>query len=429
MRRVKLIFLFALPLVLAAASARQRDEHQQQQQQPSQQQFTEAPAAFDNQPNDLNSSGAFTAGEVQFEQVEQKTPDGLGPVFNAQACRECHQNVGTGGSSQISELRAGHLDESGNFVGATLILGDGSTVGPRSLINQRAICADAQEYVPERENIRTLRTSLSIFGDGFVEAVPDDELKAISQRQADTTGGRIHGEWIPVPVLEAQTPGLTRVGRFGWKDQHASLLSFSGDAYINEMGVTNKFFKTEVTTLCNPDGISEPNSQPDPTTGLEDVDQFAAFMRLTKAPPRDQGLAASPDAQAGEELFERIGCATCHVESLYTAATGTHINGDTYALPPAIANKVFHPFGDFLLHDIGTGDGIVQNGGPETANKVRTAPLWGTRVRPQKMHDGKSLTFENAIERHRGEAANAAFRFRDLTEQQRAQLITFLKSL
>jgi CxxC motif-containing protein (DUF1111 family) len=407
MKRTAALLIFALPFVLAAAATQQ-------------QQLTEAPAAFDNQTNGAADPTTFANSEGTFSEVEQITPDGLGPVYNAQSCRECHQNIVTGGASQVSELRAGHLDATGNFVGATLILRDGSTLGPRSLINQRAICADAQGYVPERENIRATRMSVSILGDGFVEAVPDDELKAIAANQAQATNGRIHGQWIEVPVLEG---GTLAVGRFGWKDQHASLLSFAGDAYVNEMGITNRLFSAESTNVCNPAGIAEPNDQ------NNDIETFTAFMRATKAPPRDIVLAATPAATAGEAIFRKIGCATCHVETLTTVPPGTTLNGSTYTVSDAIGNKQFHPFGDFLLHDIGTGDGILQAGGPETARKLRTVPLWGTRTRPQKMHDGLSLTFEDAILRHRGEAGEVTESFFFLSPYQRKQLLTFLGSL
>jgi CxxC motif-containing protein (DUF1111 family) len=407
MRRLTVVLFFALPFVLAAAATQQ-------------QQFTEAPTGFDDQTNGSVDQTDFSSAEGVFMEVEQPTPDGLGPVYNAQSCRECHQNVVTGGPSQVSELRAGHQDSKGNFVGATLTLGDGSKLGPRSLINQRAICAAAQGYVPESENIRAARMSVSTLGDGFVEAVPDDELKDIAAKQPQVSNGRIHGEWVEVPVLEG---GTMAVGRFGWKDQHASLLSFAGDAYVNEMGITNSLFSSESTTLCNPPGVAEPNDQ------NGDIQNFAKFMRATKAPPRDQALASSPDGIAGAAIFTAIGCATCHVATLTTAPPGTTINGSSFTLPAALGNKSFHPYGDFLLHDIGTGDGIVQSGGQETAQKIRTVPLWGTRVRPQKMHDGASVTFEDAIQRHGGEAQGTAQRFRWLTPRQQTQLLTFLRSL
>jgi CxxC motif-containing protein (DUF1111 family) len=160
-------------------------------------------------------------------------------------------------------------------------------------VNDRAICPNAafpdieiQEHVPESESVRTTRISLSLFGDGFVEAVSDQTLTGLARDQCKSTHGKICGLVIYVPIVEA--PGKAGVGRFGWKNQHASLLSFSGDAYLNEMGITTQLFPDEVTTLCNT--ASEPNDKPGPD-GLADVDHFARFVRASKAPPPDQKLA------------------------------------------------------------------------------------------------------------------------------------------
>ena len=112
-----------------------------------------------------------------------------------------------------------------------------------------------------------------------------------------------------------------------------------------------------------------------------------------------------------------------------TAPAGTVINGGAFTVPEALGNKIIHPFSDFLLHDIGTGDGIVQNPPQDTANKLRTAALWGLRMRPRFMHDLKSLTLEEAINRHQGEAEDVTRRFRELSPAEKQQLFTFLNSL
>ncbi len=299
-----------------------------------------------------------------------------------------------------------------------------STITLRSIINDRALISQAQEHVPDTENIRALRAALNTLGDGFVEAIDDRTLQAIAASQPLVSEGRIHGEAIEVPVLEA--PGQMRVGRFGWKDQHSSLLSFVGDAYLNEMGVTNRLRPNEVTTIGKV--TADPEDTPD-NLGLADIDHFAQFIRGTKVPPRDTALAATADAQAGRILFDKIGCSTCHVSSIVTAPAGTLINGGAFTVPDALGNKIIHPYGDFLLHDIGTGDGIVQTPPADTANKVRTVPLWGLRMHPRHMHDLKSLTLENAIDRHRGEAEHVGRRFNDLSATERQQVITFLDSL
>src|SRR5262249_15668912 len=148
---------------------------------------------------------------------------------------------------------------------------------------------EIQEHVPETENIRTTRMSVGLLGDGFVEAVSDQTLVELARRQCKDKHHKICGQVLYVPTLEA--PGETPVGRFGWKDQHASLLSFSGDAYLNEMGLTTRLFPDEVTKLCN--AAPEPNDTPDPD-GLDDLDHFARFIRASKAPARDLQLLDNP---------------------------------------------------------------------------------------------------------------------------------------
>ena len=268
---------------------------------------------------------------------------------------------------------------------------------------------------------RSFRTSLNTLGDGYVEAIDDDTLRAIAQNQPPG----MQGDILLVPVLESN--GRRRVGRFGWKDQQASLLSFSADAYLNEMGVTSPLAPTENTS--NGRSIAAFDPAPDPEDSGEDLALFAQFMRASKAPPRDAVLAASHDAQDGADVFEAIGCATCHVKSITTAPTGTSFAGGAFVVTAALGNKVIHPFGDFLMHDVGTGDGIMQNGGPESRNKVRTAPLWGLRTHNRFMHDGESLTVNAAILRHAGEAANVIQRYRNLSDFKKLQLLTFLASL
>src|SRR6202040_1640898 len=165
------------------------------------------------------------------------------------------------------------------------------------IINDRALIPEAQEHIPVTENIRALRAALNTLGDGFVEAIDDSTLQTIAQQQPDLSEGRIHGEAIEVPVLEA--PGQNRVGRFGWKDQHSSLLSFIGDAYLNEMGVTNSLRPKDTTPIGKI--TKDPEDVPD-NLGLADIDHFAQFVRGTKVPPRDPALAATADAQAGQAL-------------------------------------------------------------------------------------------------------------------------------
>jgi len=412
---------------------------------------TEAPTGFDNKSNGVADDATHEADQMRFEDVELVS-DGLGPLYNAQSCRECHQSPVSGAASQVAVLRVGHQGPDGHFHNPEIpIAGGAEVISGRSLVNDRAICPNAafpdkeiQERVPETENIRTFRLSLSLLGDGFVEAVADQTLIDLAAQQCKSSHRKICGQVLQVPIVEA--PGQMSVGRFGWKDQHASLLSFAGDAYLNEMGITNRIQPDEVTNLCN--AHSEPNDTPGPD-GLSDIDHFARFIRATKAPARDSQLASGAIATKGEGLFGKIGCATCHVETLTTAPAGTKINGGMFTIPTALGSVTFHPWGDFLMHDVGTGDGILQatrehygkrvfqmmsdylskQDFESSRNKIRTAPLWGVRLRPRLMHDGESLTLRDAILRHRGEATHVSQKFEKLKREDQEAIIEFLKSL
>ena len=447
----------------------------------------EAPAAFDDQTNDPDflpqgdpitacspdpTPGTFEADKFIFSIVDEKA-DGLGPVYNAQSCRECHQNPVVGGISQVTELRAGHLNGFGEFADAR----------GGSLINDRAIDSRVQERVTPlfsalaypaasptvspspspapitvEEPVRTFRTSLNLLGDGFVEAISNGTLLAIAAAQNDISGGDVHGQAIAVPVLEANfmtnrdcanrgQPCVRRIGRFGWKDQIPSLLSFSGDAYLNEMGITNFLIINENSSLGRP--VTAFDTVPDNTVcdddpGIlcaedteQDINAFTDFMRATKAPPQDADIQSqfASDVAAGRALFSQMpngpgySCSVCHIPAILTARPDVEINGGQFTVPSGLGFKIIRPFGDFLLHDIATGDGIVQNGPQSTRLKLRTAPLWGVRTRTRLLHDGSALTIQAAIEAHGGEAKAVTIAFAHLNVNQRKQLIMFLESL
>jgi CxxC motif-containing protein (DUF1111 family) len=381
---------------------------------------TQAPAGFDNKTNGFESQTQMDADRATFDEVDQIS-DGLGPIYNAQSCRECHQNPVSGTISQVTELRAG------SFNGQTFTPHVGG-----SLIHDRAIDPAIQVRVFLSDNVQTFRTSLNIAGDGFVEALPD---QAFYNNQANQPRG-LQGTIIQVPVLEGPA-GTTRIARFGWKNQHASLLSFASDAYLNEIGITNPLNPTENTSNGNP--VTQYNTEnnvpaiQDPATPTapfgSDIQAFTDFMRSLKAPPPDPVLSQSPAAQAGQQVFVAIGCAVCHTPTQVTAPAGTVFNGGQFVVPAALGNVQFHPYSDFMLHNVGTGDGIVQAGPASTMNQMRTPPLWGMRTRTRLMHDGLSLTALDAILRHSNQAEPVVENFLNLNNNQQNQLLTFLSSL
>ena len=395
----------------------------------------EALVGFDGRTNGFEGQAQFDKDANQFNEIED-IQKGVGPVTNARSCAECHKNPVLGGNSQVTEIRAGTFD------GLRFIEPAGG-----SLIHAGAIAPEIQEHVLVDQNVRTLRLSPGLHGLGYVEAVESGLLAKIQARQPLAMRGEFHNVALlenasrftinlidnnDQPNKDHVTVGGVRVGRFGWKAQHASLLSFAADAYTNEVGVTNPFLPNEnksngrdVNVFNRLNGVKDVQD----VNGV-DTRAFARFMRSLKAPPRDSVLAVTTEAQAGRKLFSRIGCSICHTPNLRTADANTAINEGALVVNAAIGGKVFHPYSDFMLHFLDSGDGVVQNDMPQSTRlKIRTAPLWGLRTRNRLMHDGMSFLRQEAIMRHGGEATLVRNRYLQLSDAEKQALLTFLRSL
>ena len=380
------------------------------------------------EPEPPAARGQGTFEENLFIFSERETvDDGLGPTYNDTGCVECHQSIDPGAFGQQMEFRAGHL-VNGAFVDAA----------GGQLIHARATDSDIVEHISTGETVKSFRIVISTLGDGFVECIANAALQ--NNVAAQPSGQR--GTLTQVPVTEANN--TLRIGRFGWKAQHASLVSFSGDAYLNEMGITNPFDGSQGRASSHPEAGTDENPcstaegvrnctgppfdpVPDPEDDGLDVLAFADFMAATRAPGRQNPLPAA--AVRGDPLFNSVGCNVCHTRTFQTASPGTLINGGAFAVPTALGNKIIHPFSDFALHNVGTGDGIVQNGGQSSANQMRTAALWGIRARNRLMHQGLNVTIFDSIQLHAGQATAARNAFNALTASQRSDLIAFVLSL
>jgi CxxC motif-containing protein (DUF1111 family) len=343
----------------------------------------------------------FNDGLVDFTE-EETIADGLGPVFNGRSCGECHAvpspggvepNVGVAREMRIGGLNGDLLENLG---------------GP--LLQQRAIslkgCNLKGEGVPREAAFVSLRLSTPLFGAGLIEAIP-----------ATTITGRSNGgrpNFVSNPDLPPDS--LPQLGRFGWKAQVATLHQFAGDAYLNEMGITNPSFRHENLPQGKPippgcDTVADPEDDGSGVTAFENFMKFLA--------PVSQRTPITDQVRQGDLVFTHIGCDSCHVRMMMT--------GDNPAVP-ALSNKPVNLFSDLLLHNIGTGDGIVQ--GQATGNDFRTAPLWGLSRRDRFMHDGKSKTIQDAILRHGApEALNALNGFMGLSQSDHDALLALLGSL
>jgi CxxC motif-containing protein (DUF1111 family) len=347
----------------------------------------------------------FTLGRTEFEAVE--TPDGgLGPIFNGPSCQGCHLQAGTGGAGTVIVTRFGQRTAAGFDPLASL---------GGSLLQDKAIDPAVLEVVPPQANVSAKRVTTPLFGAGLIEAIPDATIiQAAGISRPDGIRGR-------VAFITDVTTGKTRVGRFGWKAQQATLLAFAADAYLNEMGITNRFFPTEnapngnQALLARFDAVAEPEDVVDPATGKSDIDRATDFMRYLAPPPPGPSSASS---LAGARVFESIGCSSCHTPTMFTGPSPV----------ASIANKPVPLYSDLLLHDMGKlGDGIAQAAAGPT--EIRTAPLWGLRVRTRLLHDGRSATVSDAIGAHDGEALAAARRFAGLSKTDRQALLDFLGSI
>jgi CxxC motif-containing protein (DUF1111 family) len=350
----------------------------------------------------------FRLGLDDFLEVET-SDEGLGPAFNGTSCAVCHSVPAIGGTSAIAEVRAGRRGPQGEFIAL-----DSSGESLFHLFSVPGhVC---QPVIPPEATIIVRRVPIPVFGAGLVEAIPDETLLALEDpfdRNRDGVSGR-------AAIITDRGTGERRVGRFGWKAQHATLLAFSADAYRNEMGITNDLFSQEVAVgissdrmrVCDP--IPEPEDIRDPRTGRRGIDNFASFMKFLA--PAGRG-AIDETVRNGERVFGAIGCAACHTPVL---ATGPSSN--------PLFNRVAVPlFSDLLLHDIGTGDGIQQESGAPA--EIRTPALWGLRFRRPLLHDGSAATIEDAIRRHAGEADLARRGFDQSSAEDRAALLAFLRSL
>jgi CxxC motif-containing protein (DUF1111 family) len=348
----------------------------------------------------------FTLGLADFSEFEE-AEEGLGPAYNGTGCAACHSIPVIGGSNPVGEVRAGYRDNAGQFHE----LSGGTLFHLFAIPDHRC-----QPSIPAEANVIARRVPIPLFGAGLVEAIPDESILALedpTDRNRDGARGR-------AAIIVDRASGERRVGRFGWKAQHATLLAFSGDAYTNEMGITNDLFATETALgidagrmrVCDP--IPDPEDRVDPQTGRRAIDNFAAFMRflspLARGPINDAVLD-------GERVFGAIGCDTCHRPVLMTGPSAN----------PLFNRRAVPLYSDLLLHDVGIKDGIRQaNAGP---GEIRTPALWGLRFRRPLLHDGSAATIEEAILRHGGEAAGVRADFAALPPSSRTVLLAFLRSL
>lgn len=353
---------------------------------------------------------------------------GLGPGFNVSFCAACHEKPVFGGSAGLYRnfLLAGReLDDGSFFFGTSA--GNGSGV---VRINYLGTAFDPRPAVPATDNIFAQRNPIPFFGVGLLAEIPDDEIL----RRADPDD--LDGDGI------SGRPNYDRgfVGRFGMKAQTVSIEAFIRGPLNNHLGITSNPLSDDQRALlpvdsstgsvgrldapgadpfaplaglaqaAAPDGpLTDTDAVPDPELSGDDLFDLVSFAMLLGAP--DVDADPTGDALAGQQRFDDLGCAACHVPRL---------EGPRGPIPV---------YSDLLLHDMGDdlADGIVQ--GFASGREFRTQPLWGVSVEGPYLHDGRAQTVEDAILLHGGEGQASRDRFAELDEAARAEVIAFLDSL
>ena len=432
---------------------------------------TFAPILGDRLPGIQATAGLLAEASDAFNTFEDIN-DGLGPIFNAQACAQCHSNGAIGGAGEQIERRFGRFDN-GVF---NPLANEGGSLRQLFTVGQFTALSDQSCNVPlEREpadatvhNVGRLTTPT--FGLGRVDSMPDSFFDGLVAAEPAAQRGTVNRGQIvlPNPGDPSQSIGTTRVTRFGWKAGVPSMIQFSADAYVNEMGISTQHCSRGTTvnafavesapngvpvsancddraprqTDTNPGGLTATQwAQVDDAVGScaggrtevqDDVFLFATFMTALAPGPRD--LSDQISVTRGQPLFNQVGCNSCHVTTTFrTPANPAPVTIDAAGSESVRVpgNFAFNPFSDFAVHDMGTLGDQIGNAGDSLARtrQMRTAPLWGIRFRNHLLHDGRCGDIPCAVRAHDGQAAAARNAFNALSSDNQHNIVQFVRSL
>ncbi len=347
----------------------------------------------------------FDSGRGVFDSTF--TPEtGLGPLFNASACAECHEDPVSGANGDEVERHAAVFNPDSPGLKCDELVAQGGPVFQDSVTPAlRAALGIHNEPLPPAATTVAARTTPDVFGFGLLDAVPDSAILAHADPN-DRNGDGISGR--PGRFFDG------RLGRFGRKALVPTLREFNDGAFQIEMGITNPSVPVEGTVGGDPlPAGTDPT--PEPELGARGLELTDAFVRLL-APPAP--LKQKGEARRGRDVFTQTGCPACHVPTL---RTGENPIG-------ALRRKDVAAYTDLLLHDMGPDLADICFA-LATPSEFRTEPLMGLRLVTQFLHDGRAKTPEEAIELHGGEGSKSRDLFRALPAADRAALVAFIKSL
>lgn len=348
----------------------------------------------------------FERGKAVFVRVF--TPeDGLGPLFNSDACGECHEDPVAGGTGDEIEVHASKYVPGED---CDPLFQEGGPV-----IQQHATpLLEAQgidkEQIPPSATSQASRSTPQLFGFGLVDGIPDATILA-NEDPDDANGDGISGR--ANRFLDG------RLGRFGRKAFTPTLAEFNAGAFPVEMGITTPLQPVEETINGQP-VPPDTDPVPEPEVPLSDVEAVTDFVRFLAPTPRVYvtNKAERDSVEHGEALFKQVGCASCHIPSMQTGPS------DVASLD---RKKVFL-YSDLLVHDMGPDLADICLG-LATPAEFRTEFLMGLRFREHFLHDGSAESVEEAILRHGGEGQSARDAFQGLSENDKGAVLKFLGTI
>ncbi|MXW06098.1 MAG: c-type cytochrome [Gemmatimonadetes bacterium] len=356
-------------------------------------------------------NAVFIQGDENFERTFT-VEEGLGPIFNNVGCESCHPADGRG-TPELGFTRFGLGGDPAAELG-----------GPQH--QDKAIPGVPLEEMPSGME-RTFRMPPPVFGVGMIEAIPAWVILSRADPN-DLDGDGISGRPNMVHAAEFVSgshvgggPGL-QLGRFSRKAQVSSLLQQVAEAYHQDIGITSDFIPVE-TPHPQAGGIAIGDRVADPEIPAATVLETVTYVRQLRPPERGE---ITPEVERGDQLFNEIGCAACHVPTMRTGASSI----------PELSHIDVHLFSDLLLHDMGPDLADFRPDGDASGTEWRTAPLWGLRLVEEflngeafYLHDGRTSDLGEAILFHGGEASAARNRFAGLSDEDREALLAFLRSL
>ncbi len=408
------------------------------------------------------------SGEELFKKVwlpgdpSSRGGDGLGPVFNAQSCLNCHDQGGVGGAGrlarniEIATVSGGSFPQGQGFAYSfQMNFGNGrmeyrmaSPTANQARQGQQAPQIDRvalagihpgfrdnssvilhrfgidPEYhtwrsgVPGRHGIASVQISernpTPLFGVGLIDAIPDEVIEAAASRRF-AGSSRVRGRVSRLPD--------GRIGRFGWKAQTATLKEFVRSAAASELGLEVPGFPQ----------AADPRLPGLAATGLdldeEDCEALLSFVRDLPRPIKIEPVDEEEAARilAGESTFRSIGCTGCHLPDLGDVE-GIYSDLLLHEMSPRLADTGAY---GVLVAQPRAAQPRVEAGelAQATEQEWRTPPLWGLRDSGPYLHDGRALTIEQAIFSHGGQGATAARLYSQLSPRRKQQLEAFLLSL